>query len=202
MFDMFDIYSSTEIVLLSLDTLVVFAGFVCAVTGCVACKNKARYYYDGSDEIDELLYKYIEEGGDLPNDMAEPLLSGEDVNDGGNHSSGATRSYEKVETWEEGEETDLGADLKCTIKSQYSSGDTSDMNSDFPPSNSDFPDFYATTGEISKTNKNKNSRFQPKPSPSPTRINRAEQQMQAAQEHQSSATLSSDTEDSDDGGEE
>ena len=77
----FDVYSSTEIVLLTLDTFVMFVCFACAVTGGVACSNKGRYYYDKDDEIDQLYYKYIEEGGDLQHDPAEPLLSGESNDD-------------------------------------------------------------------------------------------------------------------------
>jgi hypothetical protein len=84
---MFDIYSSTEIVLLALDTLIMFGCFACSITGCTTCINNGRYYYDKDDEIDQLYYKYIEEGGQLNKDTSEPLLSGEDVQDEDNGSN-------------------------------------------------------------------------------------------------------------------
>ena len=202
----FDIYSSTEIVLLALDTLIMFGCFACSITGCTTCINNGSYYYDKDDEIDQLYYKYIEEGGQLNNDTSEPLLSGKEVQDEDNGSNLVLDSNESggdggVDGWVKGDGTrvrrkESRRNYKQDRRRNEGEGNSggSDEHSDFgQQSNSDF--YTTTAGEMSD-----NNHHQPKNNiraPSP-RINRSQQQKRASSSftQQNDPDLSSDTDES------
>lgn len=155
---MFDIYSSTEIVVLLLDTFVSFGCFASALTRCDACINNGRYYTEEEDDIDQLYYKHIEEGGDVDK-LSEPLLSGEDREDpnsprdfnAGNISTGSARNsahnsskHQTTVRARRKKQNERGTPQHRTPRSRnaqrsHRGGGSSGENSDFGPSaNSDF----------------------------------------------------------------
>jgi len=204
---MFDIYSSTEIVLLALDTLIMFGCFACSITGCTTCINNGRYYYDKDDEIDQLYYKYIEEGGQLNKDTSEPLLSGEDVQDEDNGSNLVLDSNESggdgvVERGIKGDGTRVRRKKtrdNCKQNRRRkggggrSSGGSEEHSGFGQQSNSDF--YTTTAGEMSDNNHHRPNNNTKAPSP---RINRSQQQERASRSFASqNPDLSSDTDESD-----
>jgi hypothetical protein len=165
---MFDIYSSTEIVVLVLDTLISFACFASALTGCGACVNNGRYYTDDADEEDQL-YKAIEEGGGDIDKLSEPLLSDEDreqsknafAESQGNNIAGGSSSSQRHHTpssstmrvRRQNQRRDYRSSERRNMPGSQSSArrnragmNSDDSNSDFAPSNSDF---FTEAGETS-----------------------------------------------------